>query len=161
MENRIAEIQIGGNTEVEQGEIRDKVIDCMNSAKQAIEFGILPGGGTSLYQASKILKESLHSLEVKDKHELAGFEVLVRALKAPITQLIHNSTGKHPALYLHKIDEAGDFYTGYDLRTSKHFKLFIFRRYLQHDRQRRGRQLLCDKDCPRRLNFPRWHGTHY
>jgi len=56
MEHRIAEIQCGGRTEVEQGEERDKIVDCMNSVKQAIEQGVLPGGGSALFHTASYLE---------------------------------------------------------------------------------------------------------
>jgi len=49
MQRSIAEIQVGGRTEVERGELQDKVVDCMNSVKQAMQKGVLPGGGTAFY----------------------------------------------------------------------------------------------------------------
>ena len=49
MKAQIAEIQIGGNTEVEQGSERDLIVDALNSAKSAMEYGVLPGGGVALY----------------------------------------------------------------------------------------------------------------
>lgn len=49
MNQRIAEIEVGGGTDSEKGEIRDIIIDSLNSAKSAMQHGILPGGGVALY----------------------------------------------------------------------------------------------------------------
>jgi chaperonin GroEL len=55
-------LQIGGGTDVERGEERDLIIDSLNSAKSAMQYGVLPGGGVALYQASKLLEDGLPSL---------------------------------------------------------------------------------------------------
>ena len=55
LQAKVAEIEVGGSTDSEKGEIRDLIIDSLNSAKSAIQYGVLPGGGVALYQASKIL----------------------------------------------------------------------------------------------------------
>jgi chaperonin GroEL len=69
MTSKIAEIQIGGGTDVERGEERDLIVDALNSARSALEHGILPGGGTALYQASKLLESGLPHLVGNDKSE--------------------------------------------------------------------------------------------
>lgn len=56
MQAKIAEIEVGGGTESEKGEIRDIIVDTLNSAKSAMLSGMLPGGGIALYQASKLLE---------------------------------------------------------------------------------------------------------
>lgn len=68
MQAKIAELQIGGGTDVERGEERDLIIDSLNSAKSAMQHGVLPGGGVALYQASKLLEDGLPSL-AKDPYE--------------------------------------------------------------------------------------------
>lgn len=55
LQQNIAEIQCGGSTEVERGEQRDLIVDALNSAKSAITGGVLPGGGISMFHASKLL----------------------------------------------------------------------------------------------------------
>ena len=49
MQAKIAEVQVGGRSDVERGEERDLIIDSLNSAKSAMQFGVLPGGGVTLY----------------------------------------------------------------------------------------------------------------
>ena len=62
---------MGGRTDSEKGEIRDIIIDSLNSAKSAMQHGILPGGGVALYQASKILEGGLKHL-VTEESETFG-----------------------------------------------------------------------------------------
>jgi chaperonin GroEL len=52
LQAKIAEIQVGGYSDVEKGEERDLIVDALNSAKSAIVGGILPGGGVSMFHAS-------------------------------------------------------------------------------------------------------------
>ena len=92
MKAKIAEVQIGGNTEVEQGAERDLIVDALNSAKSAMEYGVLPGGGVALFQASKILDEGLKDL-VDDQSEAVGVKILREALRQPIKVIIENKTG--------------------------------------------------------------------
>lgn len=49
MQNKIGEIQVGGGTDAERGEEYDLIIDALNSAKSAMKYGVLPGGGVALY----------------------------------------------------------------------------------------------------------------
>jgi chaperonin GroEL len=83
MTAKIAEIQIGGATDVERGEERDLIVDALNSAKSAMMHGVLPGGGVALYQASKLLEDGLPSL-TDSESEKAAIKILAEALKQPI-----------------------------------------------------------------------------
>lgn len=110
----IAEIHVGGYSEVERGEERDLIIDSLNSAKSAIKGGVLPGGGVALFHASKVLESELIN-DLEDPSERVGAKILLEALKVPIQKLIQNKTGSSGAHIIGKIEEAGDFFTGYDL----------------------------------------------
>lgn len=77
---KVAEIEVGGSTDAEKGEVRDLIIDSLNSAKSAIQHGVLPGGGVALYQASKILEGGLPHL-VKEESERLGVKVMQEALR--------------------------------------------------------------------------------
>ena len=87
LEGKTAIIAVGGLTEVEVAENRDKIIDCLNSCKSAIDNGILPGGGTSFIHVVKILQEKLKELKSEDEKQIynydfiMGIECFTRALK--------------------------------------------------------------------------------
>ena len=49
LNSKVAEIEVGGGTDAEKGEVRDLIVDSLNSAKSAMQHGILPGGGVALY----------------------------------------------------------------------------------------------------------------
>lgn len=68
LNQKIAEIQVGGSTDVERGEERDIIVDALNSAKSAINGGVLPGGGIAMYHASSLLESGLPDL-LSDKSE--------------------------------------------------------------------------------------------
>ena len=105
---------MGGATEVEQGEARDLIVDALNSAKSAMEYGILPGGGVALYQASKILEHGLKDL-IDDEKEQVGVRILREALRQPIKIIIENKTGLNAAKIIDEIEQTGDMFTGFDV----------------------------------------------
>lgn len=80
MTAKIAEIQVGGGTDAERGEERDLLVDALNSAKSAMQYGVLPGGGVALYQAAKVLQGTGLDDFVEDKSELVGVRILAEAL---------------------------------------------------------------------------------
>lgn len=80
---KIAEIWVGGSSQVEKGEERDLIVDAINSAKSAVQHGVLPGGGIALYHASKLLEDGLPDL-LSDSSERIGAQILGQAMKTPI-----------------------------------------------------------------------------
>ena len=100
---------------MERGEERDLIVDALNSAKSAIQGGVLPGGGIALYHASKLIEDGLPDM-LSDPSEQVGAKILSEALKAPINTLVMNKEGLSAANKIDKILEAGDFFTGYDVR---------------------------------------------
>lgn len=105
-------------SEVERGEERDLIVDALNSAKSAIQGGVLPGGGIALYHASKLIEDGLPDM-LSDPSEQTGAKILSEALKAPINTLVMNKEGLSAANKIDKILEAGDFFTGYDIRNEE------------------------------------------
>ena len=91
------------------------MVDALNSAKSAMEYGVLPGGGVALYQASKILEHGLKDL-VDDESEQVGVRILKEALKVPIKIIIENKTGENSAKIIYEIEQTGDMFTGFDVR---------------------------------------------
>lgn len=91
LEGKTAIIAVGGITESEVGENRDKIIDCLNSCKSAMETGILPGGGTSFIHGIRVLEERLKEYKndeklFQEKHNISydsivGIRVFFEALK--------------------------------------------------------------------------------
>ena len=115
LQSKIAEIQIGGRSDVERGEERDIIVDALNSAKSAMQNGVLPGGGVAINLASKMLEQGLPNLTV-DKYEQLGVKILAKALKQPIRILIENKTGKNASLILDQIQNSSNLFAGFDAR---------------------------------------------
>ena len=82
----VAVIRVGGATEVEVKERKDRVDDALNATKAAVEEGILPGGGTALLYATKALKD----LEGDNDDQTLGIAIVRKAIQAPIRQIVEN-----------------------------------------------------------------------
>ncbi|HTO28982.1 MAG TPA: chaperonin GroEL [Devosia sp.] len=83
----VAVIRVGGSTEVEVKEKKDRVDDALNATRAAVEEGIVPGGGTALLKASLALK----GLEGVNPDQTAGINIVRRAIQAPLRQIAENS----------------------------------------------------------------------
>ena len=83
----VAVIKVGGATEVEVKERKDRVDDALNATRAAVEQGIVPGGGTALLLATK----ALDKLKLKNEDENAGLKIVRRAVEAPIRQIAENA----------------------------------------------------------------------
>ena len=101
---------------MEQGEARDLIVDALNSAKSAIQGGVLPGGGMAMYHASQLLKDGLPD-QISDRSERIGAQILGQAMTEPLKQLIANKLGssESAAHQVDKILQAGDLFTGLDI----------------------------------------------
>ncbi|MGP1917704.1 MAG: Hsp60 family chaperonin, partial [Candidatus Hodgkinia cicadicola] len=117
----IAIIKVGGMTEVEVKERRDRVEDALNATKLAISDGVIAGGGSALLQISKTLK-----LTSADSSVLTGIEVLKKALQAPARQIITNA-GLDASLIINKILQSTESDYGYDVMTGYYGNMFAMR----------------------------------
>jgi chaperonin GroEL len=106
--------RVGGATESEMRERKDRVEDALNAVRAAIEMGIVPGGGSALIQASDALSAFISSGEVNKllPEELAGLKILRDALKEPFKQIMSNAGFEHFEAQ-QKIRESGGF-CGFD-----------------------------------------------
>lgn len=107
----IAIIKVGGSTEAELRERRDRIDDALCATKAAVKGGYLPGGGTALLKC-------LENIRPKNSDD-PGFELLRRACYEPLMQLARN-TGEVPELVCTKVLESKDFNIGYNARTNKY-----------------------------------------
>lgn len=105
----VAVLKIGGASEVEVGEKKDRVTDALNATKAAVEEGIVPGGGVALLYATKVL-EKLKSANFDQK---IGIQVIQNALKAP-TYTIAANAGVEGAVVIGKLLEQDNLDFGYD-----------------------------------------------
>ncbi len=96
----VAVIRVGGATEIEVKERKDRVEDALNATRAAVEEGIVPGGGSTLLRAA----QSLEKLESINEAQRAGINIVRRALEAPIRQIAENA-GEDGAVVAGKVKE--------------------------------------------------------
>ncbi|BCJ91699.1 60 kDa chaperonin 7 [Terrihabitans soli] len=83
----VAVIRVGGSTEVEVKERKDRVDDALNATRAAVEEGIVPGGGVALLRAKNSINKSIH----ENADIQAGYAIVLKALEAPIRQIVENA----------------------------------------------------------------------
>ena len=105
----VAIIRIGGATEVEVKEKKDRVDDALNATKAAVEEGILPGGGTALLYATKVL----NGLVGLNEDENQGIAIIKKAIQAPLRQIVENS-GVEASIVVGKLLEQKSNTYGFD-----------------------------------------------
>src|SRR6516165_6362146 len=110
----VAKVNVGGATESEVKEKKARVEDAMHATRAAIQEGILPGGGVALLRASEGLKPKGLSHD-----EDIGYNIVVRACKSPITQLVDNA-GEDGGVVASKVLEAKDQNYGFDAREGEY-----------------------------------------
>ncbi|WP_193370640.1 chaperonin GroEL [Pelagibius marinus] len=115
----VAVLRVGGATEVEVKERKDRVEDAMNATRAAVEEGIVIGGGTALLNAAKVLAK----LEGVNDDQRVGVEIVARALQAPIRQIAENA-GHEGSIVVGKIQDAKDAALGFDAQNGKYVNMF-------------------------------------
>jgi chaperonin GroEL len=108
----VAVIRVGGATEVEVKDRKDRIDDALNATKAAVEEGILPGGGVALLYATRSLKD----LTGDNEDQNAGIAVVRKSLQAPIRQIVANS-GLEASMIIGKLLEQKSDAFGYDAQT--------------------------------------------
>jgi chaperonin GroEL len=110
----VAVIRVGGATEVEVKERKDRVDDALNATRAAVEEGIVPGGGVILIKASQ-------KIDVKgdNSDQEAGIQIVRRALQFPIRQIADNA-GVEGSIVVGKVLETSDMNQGYDAQNDKY-----------------------------------------
>jgi chaperonin GroEL len=108
----VAVIKVGGSTEVEVKEKKDRVDDALNATRAAVEEGIVPGGGVALIRALK----ALDGLKAANDDQRVGINIVRRALQAPARQIAENA-GEDGAVVAGKILDSSDYAFGYNAQT--------------------------------------------
>ncbi|ETX30104.1 chaperonin GroEL [Roseivivax isoporae] len=117
----VAVIRVGGATEVEVKERKDRVDDALNATRAAVQEGIVVGGGVSLVQGAK----SLEGLTGENSDQTAGIAIVRRALEAPLRQIAENA-GVDGSVVAGKIRESSDLKFGYNAQTDEYGDMFKF-----------------------------------
>jgi chaperonin GroEL len=111
----VAVIRVGGATEVEVKEKKDRVEDALNATRAAVEEGIVPGGGVALLRAKKAVGKISN-----DNHDVqAGINIVLKALEAPIRQIAENSGVEGSIVVGHIMDNKSETY-GFDAQTENY-----------------------------------------
>ncbi|PIV74179.1 MAG: chaperonin GroEL [Rhodobacteraceae bacterium CG17_big_fil_post_rev_8_21_14_2_50_65_11] len=117
----VAVIRVGGMTEIEVKERKDRVDDALNATRAAVQEGIVVGGGVSLVQGAK----KLVGLEGANSDQTAGIAIVRRALEAPLRQIAENA-GVDGAVVAGKIRESDDLSFGFNAQTEEYGDMFKF-----------------------------------
>ncbi|HWT30838.1 MAG TPA: TCP-1/cpn60 chaperonin family protein, partial [Propylenella sp.] len=114
----VAVIRVGGATEVEVKEKKDRVDDALNATRAAVEEGIVPGGGVALLRAKKAIQD----LTSENPDVQAGIKIVLKALESPIRQIAQNS-GVDGSIVVGKVlDSQSDTY-GFDAQNEEYMDL--------------------------------------
>ncbi|WP_207478768.1 chaperonin GroEL [Arenibaculum pallidiluteum] len=114
----VAVIRVGGATEIEVKERKDRVDDAMHATRAAVEEGIVAGGGTALLYAIK----ALDALKPGNDDQRVGIEIIRRALRAPARQIAENA-GVDGSIVIGKLTEQSDSNFGFDAQTGQYTDL--------------------------------------
>jgi len=111
----VAVIRVGGSTEVEVKERKDRVDDALHATRAAVEEGILPGGGIALLRALK----ALEAVQPANADQKAGVEIVRRAIQTPARQIAQNA-GDDGSVVVGKLLEKSDYNWGYNAATGEY-----------------------------------------
>jgi chaperonin GroEL len=114
----VAVIKVGGATEMEVRERKDRVDDALNATRAAVEEGIVPGGGVALLRTAK----ALDSLKGANDDQKVGINIVRRALQSPLRQIAENA-GEDGAVVVGKILDKDDYAFGFNAATGEYGNL--------------------------------------
>ena len=117
----VAVIRVGGATEVEVKERKDRVDDALNATRAAVQEGVVVGGGVALVQATK----ALANVTGDNSDQEAGVAIVRRALEAPLRQIAENA-GVDGAVVAGKVRESDDKTFGFNAQTEEYGDMFGF-----------------------------------
>jgi chaperonin GroEL len=111
----VAVIRVGGATEVEVKEKKDRVDDALNATRAAVEEGVVPGGGVALLRA----KRAVGALKNENEDVQAGINIVLKALESPIRQIAENA-GVEGSIVVGRINDAKSQTYGFDAQSEKY-----------------------------------------
>ncbi|SHG92208.1 chaperonin GroEL [Cognatiyoonia sediminum] len=117
----VAVIRVGGMSEVEVKERKDRVDDALNATRAAVQEGVVVGGGVALVQGAK----SLDGMEGANSDQTVGIDIVRRAIEAPLRQIAENS-GVDGAVVAGKIRESDDAAFGFNAQAEEYGDMFAF-----------------------------------
>ncbi len=115
----VAVLKVGGATEVEVKERKDRVHDALHATRAAVEEGIVAGGGVTLFYAAR----ALDSIKCANDDQQAGVNIVKRALQAPVRQIVENA-GIDGAIVVGKLSESKDTSYGFNAQVMEYTDMF-------------------------------------
>src|SRR5690606_23366594 len=115
----VAVIRVGGSTEVEVKERKDRVDDAMHATRAAAEEGILPGGGVALLRSVS----ALDKIDVENEDQKTGVNIVRRALEQPVRQIAENA-GEEGSIIVGNLRSTTDFGHGWNAQTGEYGDLY-------------------------------------
>ena len=116
----VAVIKVGGATEIEVKERKDRVDDALNATRAAVEEGIVPGGGVALLKAAVAI-----TVKGANDDEQAGVDIVRKALEAPVRQIVENA-GVEGSIVVGKITDSSDPAFGFNAQTEEYGDMYAF-----------------------------------
>lgn len=118
MSGGVAVIKVGGSSEVEVSEIKDRLADALNATKAAVEEGIIPGGGTALIRALR----KLEKVEVENFDQQVGVDIIKNAIKMPCKTIASNA-GHEGAVVVQNLLARDDYQYGFNAQTGQYVNM--------------------------------------
>merc|ERR1712226_1039859 len=115
-------IRVGGASELEVNEKKDRVVDALNATRAAVEEGIVPGGGKALLHCSTLLEDV--GLNAPNMDQRIGVEIIQRALRAPLSTIVNNSGEEGAVVVGELIKKDVAIETGYDARCGVYTNMY-------------------------------------
>ncbi|GMS89400.1 hypothetical protein PENTCL1PPCAC_11575, partial [Pristionchus entomophagus] len=115
----VAVLKIGGASEVEVGEKKDRVTDALNATRAAVEEGIVPGGGVALLRALK----ALETYKAANEDQQKGINIVKKAVRQPISTIVRNA-GIEAAPVVEKVLSSSEVSFGYDAMNDKYVNMY-------------------------------------
>jgi chaperonin GroEL len=119
----VAIIRVGGSSEVEVSEKKDRVVDALNATRAAVEEGIVPGGGKALLYCSTLLDEVAEK-EATNMDQKIGVQIIQRALRAPLFTIAKNAGAEGAVVCGELTKEGTDIAMGYDAQNGVYVDMF-------------------------------------
>ena len=121
----VAIVHVGGHTEVEMKEKKDRVDDALSATKAALEEGILPGGGIALLNAASVLSDKLGNKNLSDDEE-CGYDIVINAIERPFTKILENAGYNQETIISieDRIKLEGDQWSGFNPRTEQYINMY-------------------------------------
>ena len=119
LQSAVAIIRVGGATEIDMIERKDRVIDALEAVKSAQAEGILPGGGTSLVHFSNLIESKLGRRKDLTDDERIGYKIVIEAMRDPL-RVIATNCGLNSEVILNDVKRTGKFGTGYNFSNGKY-----------------------------------------